>query len=112
MKPIRSINTLGLLMAIALAACTQNSGAGGDLAGVGGADGSAPVDMSQNCSGGCGGGTGGCPQNCTGCMVSELCCPWSGGACMVTDAGTCQGASGFKCATPTALGVCPNQCYP
>ena len=50
-----------------------------------------------------------CPSGCPG---GQLCCPWSGGACQLTDAGTCANNGGFSCAMPTTDGVCPNRCYP
>ncbi|HZS38045.1 MAG TPA: hypothetical protein VFF06_14510 [Polyangia bacterium] len=69
-------------------------------------------DMATSCNTSCGGGGTGCPSMCSSCNAGELCCAWSGGACLITDAGTCASNGGFSCAKPTAAGVCPNQCYP
>ncbi len=69
------------------------------------------VDLASNCSNDCEGGTAGCPSMCTGCMSGELCCPWAGGACLPTDGG-CASNGGFRCATATSGGLCPNQCFP
>jgi hypothetical protein len=85
------------------------------------ADGGVPdlsvADLSASdlggCMSGCGGGGTGCPNQCTGCTAGQLCCAWAGGACIPDpDLGTCSGNGGYSCATPTAAGVCPNQCYP
>lgn len=70
------------------------------------------ADMATSCSASCEGGTAGCPSMCSGCNAGELCCAWAGGACLITDAGTCAASGGFSCAKPTAAGVCPSQCYP
>ena len=70
-------------------------------------------DLAGACSAGCNGGGPGCPAMCTGCKTGELCCAWSGGACLFDeDAGTCVGNGGYSCATPTVKGECPSQCYP
>jgi hypothetical protein len=68
-------------------------------------------DLGTSCSTACA-GTQGCPEKCTGCSASQLCCPWAGGACQLNDAGMCTANGGFQCATPTMKGLCPDQCYP
>jgi hypothetical protein len=69
-------------------------------------------DLASGCSTSCAGGTTGCPGMCSNCNQGQLCCAWAGGVCIPNDMGTCSGAGGYSCATPTAQGVCPNQCYP
>lgn len=71
-----------------------------------------PEVGSSSCSSSCTGGND-CPDRCSPvCAQGKLCCPWAGGACLPNDAGGCSGAQGYSCATPTAAGSCPNQCYP
>jgi hypothetical protein len=65
-----------------------------------------------SCSSSCVGGGPGCNKCAPACANGQICCAWAGGPCMLTDAGTCAGAGGYKCATPTSQGLCPNQCYP
>ena len=68
---------------------------------------------SESCDAGCGGGGGGCSSQCKpACTGGKLCCAYSGGACLPTDAGTCANNSGYSCVMPTASGVCPIQCDP
>jgi hypothetical protein len=69
-------------------------------------------DMAESCSTSCAGGTTGCDRCSPACAQGELCCAWAGGACIPDDAGGCSASGGFHCATPTAEGLCPNQCYP
>ncbi len=84
-----------IVCALAAAACTHDSKAG------------------ESCDGGCSGGGAGCSSQCSpACTGGKLCCAYSGGACLPTDAGTCANNSGYSCATPTASGECPSQCYP
>jgi hypothetical protein len=59
----------------------------------------------------CNGGGRGCSQCNPSCPSGQLCCAWSGGACLPTDAG-CAPPGGYRCVAPTAGGVCPNQCFP
>jgi hypothetical protein len=76
-------------------------------------DGACQPDVgSSACSNSCAGGTP-CPNRCSAaCAQGKICCPWAGGPCIPNDAGGCSGAQGYSCATPTAAGACPNQCYP
>ena len=76
-------------------------------------DGACQPDVdSSACSDSCAGGTP-CPDRCSAaCAQGKICCPWAGGPCIPNDAGGCSGAQGYSCATATAAGTCPNQCYP
>ena len=84
-----------VICALATAACTNDSKVG------------------ESCDAGCFGGGGGCSSQCSpACTGGKLCCAYSGGACLPTDAGTCANNGGYSCATPTPSGGCPAQCYP
>ncbi len=117
MNLFRSLVALTLLGS--LAACSSTSGSqdlGGTTTDLAGADlrgADLAGDMAEECNTSCSGGKKGCPSMCTpGCGGGQLCCAYAGGACQITDAGTCANSGGFSCATPTSAGVCPIQCYP
>ncbi len=85
---------------------STNGSTGANSSGSGGSSGGAECTQCSGCS------DVNSDQCSPGCTDGQICCPWSGGACQITDAGTCQSPGGFSCATPTSAGACPDQCYP